>query len=148
MKQSVKVTLSIDRFLTKAELLTSEQWLEVYWRYVHAPRILTAIRKFSTVAGQAILNQAMKRPIEEMGKRDPAVMAGNARIDRIIAKLPETEPDSQLGGRLQKRVSWLIVQTRLALDYAELLNADPRCRKAVRKFLTLYDGLITFPEYE
>ena len=137
----------VTRCLRQAARLTPEQWTVIYWRYVKTSKILNAVRTFHAVATQAFLEELKRVPLEELGTRDPVVMRINERIEEIVAVLPESELDTKRGGYLRQRAEWVIVHVNQALTYAELLNADPDCRKAVKTFLTLFEGMIDFPEF-
>lgn len=142
------MTTSLDRFLDRAATLSQEDWTVVYWRYVKDPSILQAVRAFQNVATQAWLDARGTTTGEQKAAEEKRVGETNARIEAISARLPEEELDPDRGGHLRQRIEWVLVRTRMALTNVELLNSSAKTRKAVKRFLAVFDGLIDFPEFQ
>jgi hypothetical protein len=138
---------AVNRFLDQSATLSTEDWTAVYWRFVHDPSILRAVRAFQNVATQAWLDHRGAMSEDAKAAESKSVVESNARISAIAARLPEDELDADRGGHLRQRCEWIMTSTRMALENVELLSGTPKTRKAVKRFLTVFADLIDFPEY-
>jgi hypothetical protein len=138
----------LDRFLRDASSLTVEQWTTIYWRFVKDAGIQKACRKFANVALQVWLDERNAMTEERKAAADAVADQIAARIHAVLAALPEDELDPDRGGRLRQRVQWILINTKTALLNIELLNSVATNRTAVRRFLSMFEGLIAFPEYQ
>jgi hypothetical protein len=141
------IPTALVRFLDNAAALTLEEWTTIYWRYVHNPAITKAARKLVSTGTQAWLDEYKAMTAEEQAASGRVVAKINARIDAISAKLPDVVLDAARGGSLRPRVEWIISRVDTALEYPDVFKAKPACRKAIKVFLTLFDGIVDFPEY-
>lgn len=139
---------SVERFLARAATLQEYEWVAIYWRYVHDPSILRSVRTFQNVATQAWIGMRVAMSADAKAAEDRLVKEANVRIAAIGSTLPEVELDAEHGGHLRQRIEWILTSTRMALRNAELLNSAPKSRKAVQRFLTVFAGMIEFPEFQ
>ena len=146
-KPDVSTHDEIDRFLTAAETVTARQWEIVYSRFADRIAIRRAMATLYGISSQASLARHLALPLAMKDKRDPRVLREVARIEQIAGRLPETILDER-GGQFRQRIEWILINTRSCIATVDALKADPKAKRALSTFKTLYDDVLELPQFD
>jgi hypothetical protein len=119
----------------------------VYERYVRNATVRKSERVFGNVMMRAWLNEQKAMSIAQLKEINGATDEASARVDSIVASLPSDVLDEKRGGPLNQRVLSILVGLKRALKYVDEINAEPGSREAIRRYLTIFDDLIEFPQF-
>ena len=138
----VEAEAHVDAFLRDAARLTLEQWQTVCSRYFDDPKVRRAGRTISGVALEALLARQKAHAPGQQPPPDPFLDDCATRIKAIGGAFPGEWLFPEHGADRRQAVNVLLGIAKSALLYRRDLLADPSKARAVRRFLSIFDGVI------